>query len=108
MFYKRTNVNCGIVEKPTIKLKNDQLRLKRLFKAKENAHSSWDGRYPIDLKNDKGKGKTTKSIAKNKKVRRRIQSEAKATIKHLQNPPQLEHGGNKKRKKHHRGQIHLL
>jgi hypothetical protein len=41
------------------------------------------------LKNDKGKGKTTKSIAKNKKVRR-TQNKARAMTKHLQNPPQLE------------------
>jgi hypothetical protein len=38
-----------------------------MLKAKETLHLSWDGRYPIDLKNDKGKGKTTRLVAKNKK-----------------------------------------
>jgi len=61
----------------------------RMFKAKETTHLSCDGRYPINLKNDKGKGKTTKSIVKNKKVRR-TQNKVRAMTKHLQNPPRLE------------------
>jgi hypothetical protein len=28
-----------------------------MLKAKETLRLSWDGRYPIDLKNDKGKGR---------------------------------------------------
>jgi hypothetical protein len=51
---------------------------------------SWDGRYPIDFKNDKGKGKTTRSVTKKKKVGRREKNKAKATTKHSQSPPQLE------------------
>jgi len=60
-----------------------------MFKAKETTHLSWDGRYPINLKNDKGKGKTTKSIAKNKRVKR-TQNKVRVVTEHLQNPPRLE------------------
>jgi hypothetical protein len=34
----------------------------RTFKVEEIALSSWDGRYPIDLKNYKGEGKTTRLV----------------------------------------------
>ncbi len=59
------------------------------------------------MKNDKEKRKTTKSIAKNKKVKR-TQNKARVVIKHLQNPPWLGQGGNKKKKNHHIGRIYLL
>jgi hypothetical protein len=45
-----------------------------MSKAKETLHSSWDGRYPIDLKNDGGKGKTIGSVVENKKEGRRTQN----------------------------------
>lgn len=38
-----------------------------MFNVKETSHSNWDGKYPIDLKNDGGKGKTTRSVVENKK-----------------------------------------
>jgi len=38
-----------------------------MFKIEETSRSNWDGKYPIDLKNDKGEGKTTWLIIKNKK-----------------------------------------
>jgi hypothetical protein len=31
----------------------------KMFNVKETSHSNWDGRYPIDLKNDRREGKTT-------------------------------------------------
>jgi hypothetical protein len=40
--------------------------MRRMFKVEEIMHLSWDGRYLIDLKNDRGEGKTTSSIAKKK------------------------------------------
>jgi hypothetical protein len=45
-----------------------------MFKAKETLHSNWDGKYPIYLKNDRGEGKTTRSIAENKKEGRKTQN----------------------------------
>jgi hypothetical protein len=45
-----------------------------MFNAKEILHSNWDGRYPIDLKNDRGEGKTIKSVAQNKREGRRTQN----------------------------------
>jgi hypothetical protein len=45
-----------------------------MFRVEETMHSRWDGKYPIDLKNDKGEGKTTRLVAKNKKVGRRMQN----------------------------------
>jgi hypothetical protein len=48
---------------------------------------SWDGRYPIDLKNDKVEGKTTISVTKKKKVGRREKNKAKVATKHSQSPP---------------------
>jgi len=30
-----------------------------MFKGEKTLHLSWDGKYPIDLKNDRGKRKTT-------------------------------------------------
>jgi hypothetical protein len=35
-----------------------------MFKVEETLHSSWDGKYPIDLKRE---GKTTRSIVENNK-----------------------------------------
>ncbi len=45
-----------------------------MFKAKETLRSNWDGKYLIDLKNDRGEGKTTRSIAENNKEGRRTQN----------------------------------
>jgi len=47
--------------------KNDQLKMKRMFKVEETSHSTWDGRFPIDLKNDNGEGKTIGLVAKTRK-----------------------------------------
>jgi hypothetical protein len=33
--------------------------MRRRFNAKETLHLSWDGRYPIELKNERKEGKTT-------------------------------------------------
>jgi len=48
--------------------------MRKNFKAKETSCLSWDRRYPIDLKNDKGEGKSTRSIIKNKKKGRKTQN----------------------------------
>jgi hypothetical protein len=37
---------------------------------------SWDGRYPVDLKNDKGEGKTTRLVTNKNKVGRREKNKA--------------------------------
>jgi len=37
--------------------KNDRLKMRRRFNAKKTLHSSWDGRYPIDLKKIKKRGR---------------------------------------------------
>jgi hypothetical protein len=36
--------------------------MRKMFNVEETLWSNWDGRYPIDLKNNKGKGKTTRLI----------------------------------------------
>jgi hypothetical protein len=46
----------------------------KMFKEKETLHSSWDGIYPIDLKNDKREGKIIRSTVENKKEGRRTQN----------------------------------
>jgi hypothetical protein len=84
--------------------KNDQLRTRRMFKEEETTLLNWHRRYLIDLKNEKGEGKTTRLITKKKKVR----SKVRAMTKHSQSPQQLGHGGNKKRKKNRGGEVHLL
>lgn len=65
-----------------------------MFKTNETSRLSWYGKLPIDLKNDKGEGKTTWLITKKKKKGRRTQNQARAMTKHLESPPQLKHVGN--------------
>jgi hypothetical protein len=66
MFHKKIDVSYGMVKKPT--------SMRRMFKAKETLRSSGDGKYLIDLKNDRGEGKTTRTIVENNKERRRTQN----------------------------------
>jgi hypothetical protein len=48
--------------------------MRRMFKVEETLHSSWARKYPIDLKNDRKEGKTTRSIAENNKEGKRTQN----------------------------------
>jgi hypothetical protein len=48
--------------------------MRTMLKVEETLHSSWDGKYPIDLKNDRREGKTTRSIVENNKEGRRTQN----------------------------------
>jgi hypothetical protein len=50
------------------------MRMRKMFKVEETLHSSWDGKYPIDLKNCRREGKTARSIVKNRKKERRTQN----------------------------------
>jgi hypothetical protein len=75
-----------------------------MFKEEETTLLNWDRRYQIDLKNEKGEGKTTRLVTKKKKVRRREKNKVRALTKHLR----LGRGGNKKRKKNRGGQVHFL
>jgi hypothetical protein len=47
--------------------------MRRMFNAEEILHSSWDGTYLVDLKNDRREGKTIGSIVQNKKEGRKTQ-----------------------------------
>jgi hypothetical protein len=54
-----------------------------MFKVEEITLLNWDGRYLINLKNDKTEGKTTKSVVEKMKIGRREKNKARAMTKCL-------------------------
>jgi hypothetical protein len=59
MFYKKNRCQLWHCQETHNNNNNDELKTRKMFKAKETLRLSWDGRYPIHFKSDKGKGKTT-------------------------------------------------